>query len=540
MRSLRRSPSKWIRNVADEKAAARGCYFEEAAALHVVDFFRRFLRHSKGEWAGQPFELLDWQRDEIIYPLFGWKRADGTRRFRKAYVELPKKNGKSTIASGIGLYMLVGDGEAGAEVYSAATDQKQAGIVHGEAINMVDASDELSSVLNINRTTSTISYPETKSVYRALSAEAEGKEGLNASCIIQDEKHVWKGRKLHAALKYAFRSRRQGLNFAITTAGDDVTSVCYEEHEYALGVLDGTIEDDRFFAYIRAAQPEDDITDPAVWHKANPSLGITIKLDEFAADVKEAQKSPSGMAELKRYSFNIWTTSTNPWFNPGDWMKCRESYTEDDLLGLDCYGGVDLSKTRDMTALVLCFPISADVYRQLVYCWLPEGSLEGDGPNVAKYRAWKEAGWLEVMPGDVCDYGFIKRRIIEVGRKFRLRETGYDPYRADVLMQQMRDEDDLKAIEFPQTINQFAHPCDEYERLVISGGMKHNGHPIFAWQAGHVQVKTDANGNKRPVKPPHNDPRKIDAIVSAVQALDMAMRHGGKKSVYETRGLVVV
>src|SRR5215831_5309752 len=282
---------------ADEAALAEGCTFHAASAERVRQFFRSFLRHSKGQWAGKPFELLDWQFTDIIAPLFGWKRADGSRRFRRAYIEVPKKNGKSTLASGIGLYLLVGDGEPGAEVYSVAADRYQANIVHGEAIRMVRASPGLSSRLELNRTTHNISFPKLSAWYRSLSSEANTKEGLNAHGLIIDELHAWKGRGLWDALRYAGRSRRQPLLFAITTAGDDMDSICREQHDYAKGVLSGEILDTRFFAYIRRAaaiaegdREDDDWADPAIWHKANPSLGVTIDPGEFARDVEEAKQ----------------------------------------------------------------------------------------------------------------------------------------------------------------------------------------------------------------------------------------------------------
>jgi phage terminase large subunit-like protein len=524
------STRKWIRTAADERAAAAGCHFDEAAAARVAEFFRRYLRHSKGQWADQPFELLNWQRDDVAYPLFGWKRPDGTRRFRKAYVELPKKNGKSTLAAGIGLYMLAGDKEAGAECYSAATDQKQASIVHGEACNMVDASPELSSRLAINRTTKSISFPATQSVYRALSAGPRGQEGLNAHCIIADELHCWYGRELWDALKYAFRSRRQGLLFVITTAGDDMLSVCREQHDYAAGVLAATIEDDRYFAYIRAADAADDWTDPAAWRKANPSLGITINESEFAADVAEAQKSPVTQSAFKRYSLNIWSTSTNPWLRPEDWAASQEPYTQADLAGQECFAGLDLASTQDMTALVLLFR-DADRCRLLPYFWLPEdAALDNDAPE--EYRVWAKQGHLRTTPGNVCDYGHVERDIAALAKQYKIRELAYDPYNAEQLTQSLADKHAIKRFAFPQTMPNFAGPTREFERLLLRRELRHNGHPVLTWQAGHVNVYSDANANMRPVKPKRGDRRKIDGIVAAIMALARAMLTPANQSMF--------
>jgi phage terminase large subunit-like protein len=524
---------RWIQSAADERAAADGCRFDEAAGLHVVEFFRRFLRHSKGEWAGRPFELLDWQRDGITMPLFGWKRPDGTRRFRKTYIEIPKKNGKSTLASGVGLYLLVGDGEPGAEIYSAATDQQQASIVHGEAIHMVESSPELSSVLQINQSTKTITYLGTKSVYKALSKEANSKEGLNAHGIIADELHAWYGRKLWDALKYAFRARRQGLLFVITTAGEDELSVCYEQYEYAKSVLSGAIHDDRFFAFIREAGPKDDWTDIEVARRANPSLGITIQEDEFRADIAEAQKTLAAQATFKRYSLNIWSTGVSPWLSPESWAGCFEKFSEADLLGRPCFGGLDLAKTRDMTAFVLCFPDGDDRYLLLPYFWLPEETANNPDAPV-EYRVWAEEGLIELTPGNVCDYGFVKKQIVAASQKFALQDYAYDPWNAEHLTQELQEEHDLKRFEFRQTLTNFAAPTAEFERLVVGGGLKQNGHAILSAQAGWVNVYINANGDRRPIKPKKRSHRKIDGIVAGIMALARAMKGSAESTVTES------
>ena len=532
-----------IRTKADEAAIAEGCYVDRERAEHVSKFLRKFCRHSKGEWAGKPLEPLDWQWDDILLPLFGWVRPDGTRRFRRAYIEIPKKNGKSTLASGIGLYLLVGDGEAGAEVYSAASDREQAGIVHGEAVRMVQASADLSRHLEINRSTRNIAFPRTNSWYRALSAEAETKEGLNAHGIIIDELHAWKGRRLWDTLRYAGRARRQPLLFVITTAGDDIHSVCYEQHTYARGILRGEVVDTRAFAYIRAArqraegdETDDDWTQRETWRRANPSLGVTIREDDLAAEVEEAKKLPSSEASLKRYTLNIWAVSTNPWLRPEDWRKGERRYTEEDLLGCRCYGGLDLASTRDLCAFDLCFPWDSDTYRLLSFFWLPEETVYSrDSPE--QYRVWARAGLVRVTPGNVADYAFIKRDIGELAKKFRVAEFAYDPWNAERVTQEIEEEFGVKRFAFAQTIGNFAPACKEWERLLIAGKLQHNGHAVLSWQAGHVQVKNDPGGNKRPVKPEQNDKRKIDGIVAGLMALARATLSDEGPSVYETKGI---
>lgn len=514
---------RWIHNAGDELAFAAGCRFCEPLAEHAAGFFPKYLRHSKGQWAGQPFQLLPWERDELIHPLFGWIRPDGTRRFRRAFVECPKKQGKSTIASGIGLYMVSADGEPGAEVYSAASDRDQASIVHGEAIRMVEASPALSACLKVNRSNRNILYEHTNSWYRALSNEPGGKEGLNIHACIIDELHIWHGRDLWDTLRYGYRSRRQPLQFVITTAGDDDQSVCYAELERARSIIRGDVRDDAYFALVYEAQPEDDWLDEAVWAKANPSMGHTFTVETLREDAMAAKGKASDEAVFKRYSLNIWQRATNPWLSMDDWAKCERQYTLDEMAGRDCYAGLDLSRTRDMTALVLVFPIEQDdgrtIYRQWPIFWLPEAAVE-QYKNRLDIAGWQRSGAMSLM-GDT--YADVEAAILDVSKRFNLVELAFDPMYARDLAEKLQNEQGIPVVEYPQTIMQFAGPTAEYERLLIHGALHHPGNPVLTWQAGNVNIKTDANANKRPVKPPGPDYRKIDGIVAGIMAVGRAM-----------------
>jgi phage terminase large subunit-like protein len=315
-----------IRSEADERAALRGCYFSRWHAERVCQFTRTFCCHSKGQWAGQPFELLPWQRDDLVYPLFGWRRPDGTRRFRRAYIEVAKKNGKSCLVSALGLYLLVADGEPGAEVYSCAADRPQASIVHAEAVNMVDASPALQDMLQVNRSTYALSYPATKSIYKAWSGEAKGKSGFNAHGVLCDELQEWRGRELWENLIHAGRARRQPLLIVITNAGDDMLSVCREQHDYAERVIDGSFHDERYFGLIYSVKPVDlaqhGAHDRRLWRQANPSLGVTINEEDFGRDLEEAERTPTAWAEFCRKSFSIWNTGQKRWLQLAQWRAC--------------------------------------------------------------------------------------------------------------------------------------------------------------------------------------------------------------------------
>ncbi len=366
-----------IRTASDEQAMLEGCYFDRAEAERVAAFFPRFLRHSKGSHAGKPFELIDWQRDRLIQPIFGWKKPSGLRRFTRAFIELPKKNGKSTIAAGIGLYMLCGDRERGSKVFSTASDRDQARIVHDEAVSMVETSPHLSRALKINRSTYKITYPKGRSEYSALSAAPRGKEGLDGHCAIVDELHIWNGRQMWDALRYMGRARRQPLIFVITTSGDDLESVCYEQYEYAKAILANDRIDTRFYPLVYECEPKELegelIFERGLWRKANPSIGHTIDEDEFGRDLAEAVASPRSKAAFLRYSFNVWAQSLTAWIPPEVWSAAAQKLDDSDLAGCECYAGLDLAKISDMTALALCFVFHGDPtrYHLVPYFWLP-------------------------------------------------------------------------------------------------------------------------------------------------------------------------
>ncbi len=520
--------AQWIRSEADERALLNGCTFSIERAERVAEFFRKFLCHSKGEWEGKPFELLQWQWNDVVAPLFGWIRPNGSRRYRKTYIEIPKKNGKSTLAAGIGLYMLVGDREAGSYVYSAAADKNQAAIVHGEAINMVEKSPTLAKAIDINRTTKNITFKKTRSYYQCLSASPRTKEGFDGHCCIIDELHIWQGRELWDALRYMGRARRQPLIFVITTAGADMLSVCREQHDYAQGVIDGRIEDDRLFPYIREATEEEiqerGIHDRELWRKANPSMGFTIDEEEFARDVEEAVQTPTAFASFKRYSFNVWATAETPWLSVHDWQNCRREIKLSDVDGHACFGGLDLAKVLDMTSLALIFRDPADetLLRLFNWYWLPEETAE-ERRDLVPYHLWAEQGWLTLTDGNVCDYRQVKRDIVQLHERFRISDLAFDPWNAEDTTQQLELEHGIQRHEFRQTIGNYAHPTAEFERLLRCGLLVNDGNPITKWQAGHVNVKTDDSGNIRPVKPKKEDIRKIDGIVAGIMALDRAL-----------------
>ncbi len=533
-RATREGWGQWIRSEADERALLAGMVFDQRRVNRVENFGLKLLRLCEGPAAGTPFTWMDWQREDLFGPLFGWIKPSADhgkmiRRYDRVYCEVAKKNGKSPTGAFIGLYMLCGDEEPGAKVFSASTTREQAGIVHNHAVMMAEASPRLMDLLDINKTTKTIAHPESNSTYRALASMATANEGLNSNAIICDELHAWYGRDLWDCLKWAFASRAEPILFSITTAGDSTESVCYEQHSYAKSIAAGDILDLGFLGLIYAAGENDKDNDPKTWAKANPSLGITITLDRFKQDYDEAKVRPSTLAAFRRYRLNRWGCSDTAWLPPAAWDSCADDYTPEDLEGHICWAGLDLATVRDLSAFVLVFPgehededPDADpYYRMLAWHWLPEATAE-EYRNRLSIDEWVARGWLEITPGDVTDFGFIRRRILEVNAMYDLREIAFDIYKAEQFTAALENEDGIPRAEFPQTIVHFAEPTSECERLICSGRMLHNTNGLLSWQARHVEVRTDANGNKRPIKPKPNDVRKVDGMVAMIMAFGRA------------------
>ncbi len=315
----------WVRSEADERAMLDGCWVDQRRIDHVVEFGKQYLRHTEGSaWAGQPFHLMEWQYEQLFGPLFGWVQDSQewkriVRRYRTAYVQLPKKNGKSPTAAYVGLYMLAADQEFGAKVFSVATSRDQASIVHSHATRMVDCSPELSDELKINRTTKAIVHEATYSEYRVLSAAPRRNEGWNGHCCVADELHMWSGRALFDALRWMFASRPSPLFFMITTAGDDTSSVAYEQYEYGKQVESGRVVDHTFLPVIYEAQPGDDISLEETWLKANPSMPETVKPSEFRQAYNQALSSRAALDRFRQLRLNVWRTGQIGWLDPLEW-----------------------------------------------------------------------------------------------------------------------------------------------------------------------------------------------------------------------------
>ena len=527
---------KWIRSKADELAVEKGCYFDEAAGQHCVTFFEKHLRHTTGKWAGKPLKLLDWQRDEIVMPLFGWMNAEGFRRYRLAYIEVAKKNGKSTMCAGLALYLLTADGEEGAQVYCAAADRQQAGIVYRDASKMGRGSPLLHAHLKCTDSVKNIAYPGTGSFLRVISRDHYSAEGLNVHGLVFDELHAQKTRELWDTLRYGGAAREQPLIISITTAGWDRHSICWEQHEYAEKVLEGVVEDEAFFAYIRSAEADADWTDPATWAAANPSLGVTIDEGEMEQACIEAQSSPTKENAFKRYRLNIWTEQLERWLPMEAWDACFEGEDAPEPEGL-CYGALDLSSTQDVTAFGLYWP-ETNQFR--VWFWIPgDNAHERELRDRVPYETWAKQGYITTTEGNVVDYRFVRSAVVTLAEEYRPVEIGYDPWNARQIALAMQDEDELPMIEFRQGYQSMNEPCKRLEALVMAGDLRHDGNPVLRWMVSNVTVRQDPAGNIKIDKA--RSAEKVDGVVVLAMAIGCGLAGNVEtESIYETRGLVFV
>ncbi len=513
-------------------------WFDEKSADAAVDFFPRFLRLTSGEWAGKPFVLEDWQADDIIRPLFGWKRADGTRRYRRCFVWVPRKNGKTELGAGIALLALLGDGEEGGEVYSIAADKDQAAIVFNKAIAMVGKSEALSDELVCLKTA--IYCSALNASFKPLSGSGKGKHGMAASGLIGDEIHEWPNGDLYQFMHDSEGNRRQPLEFLISTAGKKggYGSEIYEECEK---ICDGVIDDPETLVVIYAADPEkDDWTKEATWFKANPNLGVSKKLDTMRSDARRAMQSPRLENSFKAYHLNIWSEQAVRWL-PIDmaddkgrrfgWKYCAGPLgwkeLEFSLTGKRCFSGIDLSSINDLTALVHWFPAQdgLDTPAVLARFFKPEDLLIEHGKrDKLPYERWVANGALLATPGNVVDYAFLKKTLFDDAERFEIQNIGVDRYNATQTTIEIAQEG-LPIEYFQQGFVSMSPPSKELERLVISNALHHGNHPILERHAKVVAVETDPAGNIKPTKA--KSTQRIDGIVALVNAIGVASRDEG-------------
>lgn len=528
---------KYVITENDERALLEGYRVNLSRGLHVVKFFSDYLRHSQGQWAGKPFIPADFQREGHLIPLFGWERPDGRRRFNRASIWEPKKSGKSTEAAAICCYGLVGEDEPGAKIFCLANSRDQiADSVIDECANMVEASDALSAELTVRRSTYRILRNHT-SYIRALSAEDKSSEGKNAYMWVIDEIHKFdeRGRLLRESMRYAGRTRREPLEIVISTAGDDDSGVGKEEYDEAKQILDGPskggIVDLHTFAFIAAADQKDDWKSPVTWRKANPAIGVTITEEKIREECEEAIARPRLVNVFKRYCLNLWTSSDTTFLDMEKWRDCADQATpEAALIGMPCYGGLDLSSTTDLSCLAWVF-LDGKIIHVRPRFWLPKDNIKVLGAkDRCDYEAMAEAGLLELTPGRTIDYTYIEKCVAEENKLYKAREVGYDEHQARDIAGRLIEKHNVKMIVVPQNFDHLSAPTKRLEALVLNGELRHDDNPIMNRMAAQTSAISNVNGDIRPVKNDRFKRRKrIDGIVAVIIALSRAILGGGKR-----------
>lgn len=514
-------------------------HYDKKKADRAVTFIEN-LCHTKGKWAGTPFWLLPWQ-EQLIRDIFGIVKSDGNRQFRTAFVEICKKVGKSELAAAVALYLLYADNEPSAEVYGAAADRQQASIVFDVAKQMVEMSPTLMKRSKLMGATKRIVNYSNAGYYQVLSAEVGGKHGFSVSGLVFDEIHTQPNRQLYDVLtKGSSDARQNPFHFIITTAGNDRHSIAYELHTKAVDILEGRRVDPTFYPVVYGLKDDEDWEDEANWYKVNPSLGYTVDIERLRDAYREAKKNPADEVTFKWLRCNMWVSSTVAWIPDAIYMRGNEPIDMDALAGRDCYAGLDLSSTGDITALVLIFPPrnEDEKYVLLPYFWVPEETIPRRvKANSVPYDIWEKQGYIMSTEGNVIHYDFIEKFIMDLSEKYHILEIAVDRWNATHVIQNLEDNG-LTMVPFGQGFASMSAPTKEFYRLLMEGKIIHGGHPVMRWMAGNVVVDTDPAGNIKVTKAKSKE--KIDGIVAAIMALDRAVRHEGESgSVYDTRGLLV-
>jgi len=510
----------------DEKKAARVCRFIEK------------LPHIKGKWAkaGGRIELQPWQIF-ILTAVFGWVSCNtGLRRFKTVYLEMPRKNGKSSMSSGVGIYCCCADGEEGGEIYSAATTRDQAKIVWQDAWHMVERSPGLKAAFGVSTTAHAISQVRTASRFQALSAEGNSLDGLNIHCAIVDELHAHRTRKVFDVLETATGARSQPLLWLITTAGSDMSGICYEQRTYLIKILDGVVKDDTYFGVIYTIDDGDDWSSPKVWAKANPNYGVSVFPEDIERLCVKALKMPSAQNNFLTKRLSVWVNADCAFFNMVELAKCADPKLKaEDFLGEPCWIGIDLATRRDIAPRIQLFR-REDHYYCFGRYYLPESEIEGS--KNSQYSGWVKAGWITSTPGNIIDFGYIEEDLIGLASKYQILEVDYDPFQANQFTTRMMKEG-FPMVEMRQLVKTFSEPMKHLDALISAGKFHYNGDPVLSWMFSNVVAHFDNKDNVYPKKQrPEN---KIDGVVALLMCLGRAMAADAEPgSIYEKRGPIFV
>lgn len=513
-------------------------FFDENAANKAVNFFK-LLKHFKGEFAGNAFTLQPWQMF-IVWVLFGWQKKSGGRRFTYADISVGRKNGKTTFAAAIALYMMILDGEMGAEIYSAAVDKDQARICWEAASEMAKKSPALSKYLKFYR--GAIVMESTSSAFKPLSKESKNKDGLNPHCAICDERHAWKTNEIFDVIKSALGARRQPLVLSITTAGFDMDSPYFKDLKIMSEILRGIKTQENWFIMIFQPDKNDDWKSEETWIKANPNYGISVSKEYMYAELEDAvNKGGTTEVNFKTKNLNMWVDAPDVWVQDDVIAENNKDTQESDLLGQVCYGGLDLASHVDINALALYFPDLPNKPFKFLF-FVPESKITGNEDR-ADYRIWKEEGWLIVTPGDMIDIDLMIDIILKELRKYNVKNLSFDPYKAYHGVIQGLQNGGLSEVldEYTQKIANMSEPAKEIQRLLLARGIDLMYNPVIRWMFRNVVMYQDANGNIRPDK--RKSSGKIDGIIAMINAVGgylSSEAENRSKQAYQSHNLRVI
>jgi phage terminase large subunit-like protein len=520
---------KWVklaiqRHLDDlENGHERGLVFDPKSGERIILFFT-FLKHYKGAFAGRPFELLPWQQT-MLYILYGWRYNNGERRFKYAYVEVSRKNGKTTLASGASLFALIADGEEGAEVYTAATKRDQAKIAFNDAKIMVEKSPDLKQLVEVYQ--HNLHVTTTHSKLEALSSDYDTSDGLNPHFALVDEYHAHKDAGLYNVIKSGMGARKQPLLFTITTAGFNKMGPCFALRKTCTEILEGIKEDDSQFAIIYTLDEGDDYLDEKVWIKANPSLGASISYQWLRQEVIQAKNNPTELVNLLTKNFNTWTDASAVWLEDKRWMACGGDVDTEEIRQDVAFGGLDLASTRDVNAFTLLFPVeSLEKYVTLTWYWIPADTMkERVQKDGVRYDLWVDEGWITLTEGNVTDYRKIKMDIMNLCDLYRVEAVGFDRWNSSQLIIELTEEG-LNMQPFGQGFASMSQPSKTLETWVMSKSILHDNNPVTRWMLGNVELVRDAAGNIKPDKSKSQE--KIDGIVSMIIAIGIMLIIAGE------------
>ena len=531
---------KYIRQAVEryyndlDNAVESGWLFSRQKAERAIRFIEK-LPHTKGKWAGTPLHLEPWQMF-LVWQLEGWlMAATGKRRFTEAYVQIPRKNGKTALAAAISLLHGYADKELGAETYYAATQRDQARICFEMAKKMVERSD-LSKRSVVTRDAFT--YEALGTTHRPVSSEAGNIEGTSPSCGIVDEYHMHKTDEVLDSIATGMGAREQPLLFIITTAGTSTSSPCFRHYKVMTQVLDGVLSADRTLIMIYTLDDKDEVKDPEMWVKANPNYGVSVDKEWLANQVEKMHRDTSKVAPVLTKNFNIWMDAPTVWISAEQWDSNRSEIAQESLLGRKCYAALDLASTSDYCSFVKLFN-EGGRYQMLWRFYIPEDKFKDRYDMQREHAdidAWVRQGWLTITPGNVTDYDYILADVARDMEDYDIEAIAYDPWNSAQVAAKLTERGaNMQA--FSQTIGNYAYPTKEFSRIVLKGIVDHYDNPVARWMLSNVVIRTDANGNERPDKA--KSAEKIDGIVAAIMALGQYLSDkGDTESVYEGRGLL--